>query len=119
MLRAMSRLSQISQDYPYRPRNLATALRMSIDIAMRHCEVTCWWCKDFRWLKIHLRLALACEGGERHENGAEEPQGLAMRPTPWRPMAGTRVRAHAFAFDGRGPVRLSALALGSFDIALV
>ena len=75
MLRAIGRLSRVSQGYLYQARNLATALRMSIDIAMRHCEVTCWWCKDFRPLKIHLRLTFACEGGKRRENGAEMPGG--------------------------------------------
>ena len=34
----------------------------------------------------------------------EEAQGVALGPTPWRSMAGTRVQAHGFAFDGNSAV---------------
>ena len=78
-----------------------------------------------RQLKIYLRLALACEGGEGYENGTKEikdqqtaPQhhknppptavtckgggggtGLMLGPTPWCSVAVTRVQAHGLAID--------------------
>jgi len=97
-------------------------LRMSIDIAMRHCEVTHWWCRDCRRLNIHLRLALACEVEElvtalkRHKNPPparccvrgrwrqHRAEGLALGPMPWCSIARTHVRAHGFVFDGNSAI---------------
>jgi hypothetical protein len=88
--------------------NLTTALWMSTDIAMQHCEVIRWWHKEsirrMRSQEQRRNTIKSTSGSLLHAREAEEAQGIALGPTSWR-STGNHVGAHSFAFDGNLAVR--------------
>jgi len=54
-----------------------------------------------RWLSLSSQIVtISTSGSLLHVREVEDAQALVLGPTSWRSMAGTRVRAHGFAFDG-------------------